>query len=141
MVIIFRYFHWGNELDLYLTEPNYNPLGSGYDRQSANKLSTLQLITHININIHLEYGYVHLTLYGRYIKRLLIRSYTESKRPLHTWIIRTDMAYAFGDQSGSAYDGYEFNTPFIQPSLKSTKKKLNRTKNALFYIYIYSSIN
>ena len=56
-------------MDLYLTEPNYNPLGSGYDRQSANKLSTLQLITHININIHMEYGYVHLALYGRYIKR------------------------------------------------------------------------
>ena len=47
------------------------------------------------------------------------------------------MAYAFGDQSGSAYDSYEFNTPLIQPSLKSTKKKLNHMKNALFYIYIY----
>ena len=50
------------------------------------------------------------------------------------------MAYAFGDQSGSAYDGYEFNTPLIQPSLKSTKKSLiiRRTLCSIFiYIFIY----
>ena len=50
------------------------------------------------------------------------------------------MAYAFGDQSGSAYDGYEFNTPLIQPSLKSTKKPQSYGELFVLYLYIFNKL-